>query len=471
MHRKTTPVARLAPAVAMALLLGGFTTGAAADPATDPEEIWPTQVNSSASLTALPCAPDGPTSADEEAATALNPVLRNKMRGYLNAYNISCARAVVQAVQARGLNERAAAIAIATTIVETSIANLDGGDLDSVGLFQQRATWGSFAERTDPPIATNKFLDVMQGFYPNSSWSTALIGDVAADVQRPAAQYRYRYGVEADDAVAITRHLWTSLVGFGRAEVVRVGADGVLSGTRNDDAFAGEWHAPADIGVDTTEHTRLRLADLDGDGRADLVRIGSNGVLTAWWNSNALTGKWYAPVTAGSVGGADHTRLHFADLDGDNRADLIRVEPDGTLTVWRNTNAFAAQWAAPTAVGGTGGADPTRVHLADLDGDNHADLIRVDPDGTLTAWWNNNAFAGQWHPAGAVGAIGGGDHTRVVFADLDADGKADLVRVEPDGSLTAWRNTNAFAAQWAAPTTIGAVDTTDHTRVHFADLD
>ncbi|WP_410661170.1 hypothetical protein [Amycolatopsis sp. lyj-112] len=166
-------------------------------------EIQPDQVDH----VALPCS-QAPSADDGGTASALNQQLGTKMRGYMNPYNTSCARAVVESVQRSGLNERAAAIAIATVIVESSIANLDGGLGDSVGLFQQRASWGSFEQRTDPGWATGKFLGVMRQFFPNGSWNTATIGDVAAAVQRPAAKYRHRYGVEAADAVVIVNELW-----------------------------------------------------------------------------------------------------------------------------------------------------------------------------------------------------------------------------------------------------------------------
>ncbi|WP_410664319.1 hypothetical protein [Amycolatopsis sp. lyj-84] len=169
-----------------------------------PTEIRPDQVDH----VALPCAQAGASADDADTAGALNQQLGTKMRGYMNPYNTSCARAVVETVQRSGLNERAAAIAIATVIVESSIANLDGGLGDSVGLFQQRASWGSFAQRTDPVWATGRFLAVMRQFFPGDSWNNVAIGDVAAAIQRPAAKYRHRYGVEADDAVKIAAELW-----------------------------------------------------------------------------------------------------------------------------------------------------------------------------------------------------------------------------------------------------------------------
>ncbi|GAB3922935.1 hypothetical protein GCM10029976_012430 [Kribbella albertanoniae] len=202
-------IIRRAAQLAATALIAAITltaTGAAAAPLSSAPQNFDVMYN------ALPCVAGGPAPADAAMANTLNPLLAKKMRGHMTPYNTSCARAVVQAVQERGLNQRAAAIAIATVIVETSIANLDGGDLDSVGLYQQRATWGSFAERTNPVIATGKFLDTMERFYPNGSWNTAAIGDVAADVQRPAAQYRYRYGVEAGDAQIIADKLWTTPV-------------------------------------------------------------------------------------------------------------------------------------------------------------------------------------------------------------------------------------------------------------------
>lgn len=182
----------LRPIVAILLLLA------------PPGEIQPDQVDH----VALPCAVSGPSADDADTARALNQQLGAKMRGYLNGYNTSCARVIIETVKKNGLNDRAAAIAIATVIVESSIANLDGGMGDSVGLYQQRASWGSFAQRTDPVWATGKFLEVMRRFYPDGSWNIAAIGDVAAAVQRPAAKYRHRYGVEADDAVRIVNELW-----------------------------------------------------------------------------------------------------------------------------------------------------------------------------------------------------------------------------------------------------------------------
>ena len=59
----------------------------------------------------------------------------------------------------RGLPPRAASIALATAYQETGIRNLDYGDSDSVGLFQQRPSqgWGTRQQLMDPYYSTGKF--------------------------------------------------------------------------------------------------------------------------------------------------------------------------------------------------------------------------------------------------------------------------------------------------------------------------
>jgi hypothetical protein len=61
----------------------------------------------------------------------------------------------------RGMPARAATIALATAYQESKLYNLESGDRDSLGLFQQRPSqgWGSQDEILDPYHATNAFYD------------------------------------------------------------------------------------------------------------------------------------------------------------------------------------------------------------------------------------------------------------------------------------------------------------------------
>ncbi|MDX3852482.1 hypothetical protein [Streptomyces sp. AK02-01A] len=61
----------------------------------------------------------------------------------------------------RGLPERAVTIALATALQESALRNLNHGDRDSLGLFQQRPSkgWGTAAQIRDPAYAAGQFYD------------------------------------------------------------------------------------------------------------------------------------------------------------------------------------------------------------------------------------------------------------------------------------------------------------------------
>jgi hypothetical protein len=183
-----------------------LTAGATAASATTESEAMAVRMEQLAAYATAACVPGGPTAADTASASRLNSVLTGTLKGHMTPYRVSCARAVINAVQARGLDERAAVIAITTTIVESLLENIsERVDHTSLGLFQQLDSWGTESQRLNPAWATNAFLDVMQDFYPNGSWRTAPIGDVCQRVQRSA--FPERYQPQAADAQRIVDEL------------------------------------------------------------------------------------------------------------------------------------------------------------------------------------------------------------------------------------------------------------------------
>ncbi len=80
---------------------------------------------------------------------------------------------------------------MATVYQETGIRNLDYGDRDSVGLFQQRPSqgWGTAEQLMDPYYATGKFYDALVKI---DGWETGDINDVAQQVQRSGYPEAYR---------------------------------------------------------------------------------------------------------------------------------------------------------------------------------------------------------------------------------------------------------------------------------------
>ncbi|MEI5035271.1 hypothetical protein N7925_11145 [Streptomyces sp. CA-278952] len=81
-------------------------------------------------------------------------------------YEMSLAQAVnaatISAVgTTRGMPERAVTIALATALQESTLRNIDYGDRDSVGLFQQRPSqgWGTVEQIMDPVYSSEKFYE------------------------------------------------------------------------------------------------------------------------------------------------------------------------------------------------------------------------------------------------------------------------------------------------------------------------
>jgi len=109
----------------------------------------------------------------------------------------------------RGLPARAVSIALATAYQESKLVNLDHGDRDSLGLFQQRPSqgWGTARQIKDPYYAANRFYDELVKVH---GYQTMRITEAAQRVQRSG--YPEAYEPHAADA----RALASALTGYSR---------------------------------------------------------------------------------------------------------------------------------------------------------------------------------------------------------------------------------------------------------------
>ena len=91
----------------------------------------------------------------------------------------------------RALPQRAVIVALATALQESKLRNLNYGDADSLGLFQQRPSqgWGTAAQIMTPTYAAGKFYDALVKV---PSWQTIPLTQAADAVQRSAFPDAYR---------------------------------------------------------------------------------------------------------------------------------------------------------------------------------------------------------------------------------------------------------------------------------------
>jgi hypothetical protein len=110
----------------------------------------------------------------------------------------------------RGLPARAVSIALATAFQESKLINIDYGDRDSLGLFQQRPSqgWGTAEEILDPVYAVNAFYDALEQV---DGFEDMEITEAAQQVQHSA--YPSAYADHEEDA----RALASALTGYSPA--------------------------------------------------------------------------------------------------------------------------------------------------------------------------------------------------------------------------------------------------------------
>ncbi len=116
----------------------------------------------------------------------------------LTADQLNIAQTIIDVGQSLGATEKQIRAALAAGWVESRFKNLNYGDRDSLGVFQQRPSvgeWGTASEILNVEHAAASFFNTaMRMDRDNLS-----AGNLAANVQRPARQYRSRY----DEAMSV----------------------------------------------------------------------------------------------------------------------------------------------------------------------------------------------------------------------------------------------------------------------------
>ncbi|MCW5801527.1 MAG: VCBS repeat-containing protein [Deltaproteobacteria bacterium] len=136
---------------------------------------------------------------------------------------------------------------------------------------------------------------------------------------------------------------WVDLNGDGRPDLVVAKTDSLVWFPSEGDGFGAPCELPLPGGVAGAPTVgadlslRLFFADMNGDGLADLVRVG-NGSIEYWPSlGNGLFGESVVmeDVPQFSDCDLDARRLRFVDLDGSGTTDLVYLG-EGEITCWIN---------------------------------------------------------------------------------------------------------------------------------------
>ena len=252
----------------------------------------------------------------------------------------------------------------------------------------------------------------------------------------------------------------------GKADIIGFGNNSVLVSLSNGTSFGSPtiWNSGYTNGWNTTNHTRT-LADVNGDKKADIIGFGNNSVLVSLSNGTSFGSPtiWNSGYTNG-WNTTNHTRT-LADVNGDGKADIIGFGNNSVLVSLSNGSSFGSPtiWNS----GYTNGWNTTNHirTLADVNGDGKADIIGFGNNSVLVSLSNGTSFGSPtiWN-SGYTNGWNTTNHTRTL-ADVNGDGKADIIGFGNNSVLVSLSNGSSFGSPtiWNSGYTNGW-NTTNHTR-------
>lgn len=237
----------------------------------------------------------------------------------------------------------------------------------------------------------------------------------------------------------------------------------------------GRWQVepvlPQNSPAERLSNPNVRMADMDGDGRVDLlVKASATGGTPLYYYANNGDGEWqltdrvdFGPAPAFDL---NDPNAQLIDVNNDHRIDVV-LTGGGRMKIWLAREGAWSQTAdfdvpAPAAGDAASFADP-KIKVGDMTGDRMEDLVFVR-DGQVILWAHNgngsyDVGEAVLNPPTGVGA----QAAAIQVGDLNNDGLVDLVlpgnRVVyywlslGDGSLTEpiiLNNTPEFNAQTVA---------------------
>ena len=185
----------------------------------------------------------------------------------------------------------------------------------------------------------------------------------------------------------------------------------------------------------TSQVEDVALGDLDGDGTTDAVTANEAGYLAVFGNpgEDCRQGPaWRRSRITASEGTGSWIRVDLADVDGDGRLDVLGANKGGTDFCWFRSQAdpFDGERWERFVIGTTTG-EPINVRAHDVDGDGDPDVLAGSrKDETWVSWFENPRDASSpngpmvnWtrHPVTHIS-----DGFNIVLADLSGDGRQDV---------------------------------------------
>ncbi|MGW1974326.1 FG-GAP-like repeat-containing protein, partial [Streptomyces sp. NPDC001889] len=335
-------------------------------------------------------------------------------------------------------------------------ARVDAYNRQIPGIVAARADQGQRVVQVSMDALTH--ADLNDNLHPNNAGYTkmaaAFTGGVRSLIERNWVKETVVVNPAPPKAAGALGDYDVDINGDGRADYLVVEDNGATRAWLSSGDATGKvlWTDQGVIATGSTQWTadQVRFADINGDQRADYLVMEPNGATRALLNTADASGKvkWSDQgviATGSSYWTADQIR--FADINGDQRADYLVMERNGATRAYVNTADATGKvtWTNSGHIA-TGSSQWTadQVRFADINGDQRADYLVMEPNGATRALLNTADASGKvkWSDQGVI-ATGSTRWTadQVRFSDINADGRADYLIVDAQGAIHAYLNT------------------------------
>ncbi|MFH0901917.1 MAG: toxin TcdB middle/N-terminal domain-containing protein, partial [Pseudomonadota bacterium] len=192
----------------------------------------------------------------------------------------------------------------------------------------------------------------------------------------------------------------------------------------------------------------VRLADLNHDRRSDWLRIDpTTGEMSAALNQGG--GAFGAATSLGRLDAKEvlsfsRSGLRLADLNGDGLSDLVAIRSE-SVRYWpsRGVGKFDQAVSLPGAPV-LSESELAKLHVGDMNGDGLADLTMVDS--SEVRYWLNAHGSSLLPVQRSHGTPEMRPTTVVRVADINGNGSADIVWVDPINTGAPWRYLDLLAS-------------------------
>ncbi|NQU44622.1 VCBS repeat-containing protein [bacterium] len=261
------------------------------------------------------------------------------------------------------------------------------------------------------------------------------------------------FGIEQGWDLETSPRVIADFNGDGRMDVGGFDVDGVRVALSDAARFRGPDLWVKGFGRDhgwTSDRHLRRTADVNGDGKADILGFGDAGILVALSSGAGFSEPafWTKGFGTDNGWGRDRHPRYLADINGDTMADVVGFGDAGVIVSLSTGDTFTSPslWLDDFGLRKGWQAVEHPRFTGDVNGDGRDDLIGFGNQGVLVALSTGRGFENPTKWSDEFGRREGWDpegHPRIL-ADANGDGMLDIVAFSRTEARAAYSTGKGF---------------------------